>query len=303
MADQLSLFPSQDLPPGEPPLRQTDISALDEMFSAGRRYRASRTYKEMLKFISRFPQYSAFNGFLLYIQNPDATCVFTAGVWERRFSRKPKKEATPLAILAPMAPVLFLYDIKDTEGGSVEADLLKQMEVPERQLREIFEKTLENCNVHGITVRFGQSSDPRVGQAVTLTYNTRQQFRDLNPDSSASYLIVLEHMADLRVRYQQLVHGLGHIFCGHLGIDAKAWWQDRRNVERSRADIEAQSAAFLVLRRKGLIRLSEAYLSGYRQNDRELPVFGLNAIFHSTQYIEDMGKSFWEFPKRKSRYL
>ena len=216
---------------------------------------------------------------------------------------KTQKGCKALAILAPMAPVLFLYDLDDTEGGSVDTAHLKPSVSAGRLLNEALEKTVENCAVHGIAVGYGEASDPRVGQAITLTYNTRQQYRDLNPDSQASYLIVLDKTANPENRYQILVHGLGHIFCGHLGIDGKAWWQDRRGIEQAKADIEADSVAFLTLRRKGLTRFSDHLLSGYRKDDSELPAFSLNAVFHAAQYTEDMGKSLWQFPKRKSRYL
>ena len=119
MQDQLSLFPSKDRVPEAPEDRAilaADACALDEMFAAGACYRSGRTYRQMLRFISRFPQYSAFNGCLLFIQNPRAVFVATAGAWERRYGRKLKPEARPMMILAPMAPVLFVFDVGDTHG-------------------------------------------------------------------------------------------------------------------------------------------------------------------------------------------
>ena len=303
MADQLSLFPAKDVPVEEKPVRRVDISALDEMFATCRRYRNSRVFKEMLTFISRFPQYSALNGCLLYIQNPHATDVATAGVWERRFGRKPRPEARPLVILAPMAPVLFLFDLADTEGKDVGPGLLKPPVFRGRLLQEIYDKTVENCSIHGIAVRDAESPDPRIGQTVTLTYHTRKQYRDLAPAPRSNYLIVLDQRQSLEDRYGMLAYGLGHIFCGHLGIDSKAWWKDRRGADQLPADIEAEAVAFLVLRRKGLAGQTEKYLSGYVQRERELPIFSLNAVFHAVQYIEEMGKAVWQFPKKKSRYL
>jgi hypothetical protein len=53
--------------------KDKDLSALDEMFSASRRYRTSHEYMALLRFITRFRKYAPFNGLLLHIQNPDIT--------------------------------------------------------------------------------------------------------------------------------------------------------------------------------------------------------------------------------------
>lgn len=303
MTDQLSLFPLDDQPAEEKPVRLTEVSALDEMFSVCARFRDRRTYKEILEFISRFPQYSTFNGFLLYVQNPSATHVATTGAWERRYGRTIKSDARPLMILAPMAPVLFLFDIEDTAGQPLSPDQTKPVVVGGRLLQEAFDRTLENCSVHDIAVRETLSSDERAGRVVTLTYNNKKQYRDLIPGTETSYLCVLNKDDSLENRYATLVYGLGHIFCGHLGIDSQAWWQDRRGVDPYPADIEAESVAFLTLGRKGLANQRRRYLSELSEREDILPVFGLNAVFQAVQYIEDMGKSVWTVPKKRSRYI
>jgi hypothetical protein len=50
--------------------RKHELCALDEMFVSSRRYRSSREYLELLKFISRFRKYAPFNCALLHFQNP-----------------------------------------------------------------------------------------------------------------------------------------------------------------------------------------------------------------------------------------
>ena len=60
-----------------------EANAVDEMFAADNRYRDSREYFQILNFIARLPQYSAFNGFLLYTQNPALSHVATARTWAR----------------------------------------------------------------------------------------------------------------------------------------------------------------------------------------------------------------------------
>jgi len=302
MSSQMSLFPSKDLPEEEEHTGEIKLSAIDEMFAASRRYRSSREYMELLQFIARFPKYSAFNCFLLYLQNPSMTYVATAGRWRKQFKRRLKADARPLVILAPMSPVRFLYDLKDTEGQPVSPDLLKPYDKTGRVRRAVYDKTLHNCAIHGIAARDVDLRHQYADSIIPLTYKTLKQFESLNLDSQMKYLILLERGHALEEKYSSLAYDLGHIFCGHLGIDDKAWWQDRRGTGQTQARIEAESVAFLVCRRKGLLENSGKFLSGYAQEDREIPAFSLNAVLYSAHYVEEMGKSRWRMPKKKSRY-
>ena len=302
MADQLSLFPTKDTTDDPNPFSDADLTALDEMFFASRKYRNIIEYMDLIHFISRFPKYSAFNGLLLYLQNPHITHVATAGNWWRNFRRKPTYEAKPLVILAPMSPIRFVYDVKDTEGEPISPSQLRALENRDEFSREIFEKTVNNCKLHGIWVQEMSNSRIEAGAAVSLTYENRNRLKDLNPKSWAKYLIPIDRQNAVKERYAAIALGLGHIFCGHLGIDDDAWWPDRRDVDSIQAAIEAQTAAYLVCLRKNLKHTAERFLPLFPQINSEMPPFGLNAVFSATHYIEEMGKAIWKTPKRKSRY-
>ena len=140
MPNQLSLFPSNDPGPDQHDLFNGDLNALDEMFFASRRYRNSMEYMDLIHFMSRFPRYSAFNGMLMYVQNPHITYVATAGNWWRNFRRKPTYQARPLLILAPMSPIRFVYDISDTEGEPVSPAQLYALDAKDEFSRDILEK-------------------------------------------------------------------------------------------------------------------------------------------------------------------
>jgi len=302
MLDQLSLFPENDPTEDENSFLNADLNALDEMFFASRRFRNSLEYIDLIHFISRFPKYSAFNGLLLYLQNPKITHVATAGAWWRNFRRKPTYQARPMAILAPMAPIRFVYDISDTEGEPVSVNRLKDLELKDEFFKEFFEKTVHNSPLHGIWVKEASTHPMKAGSAISLTYENRNRFPELNPEPWAKYFIPLNPGDGVKQKYASLVLGLGHIFCGHLGIDDAAWWPDRRDLSGDQATIEAESAAYLVCRRKQLKRPAGQFLSHYCQSECEMPPFGLNAVFNATHYIEEMGKTMWKTPKRKSRY-
>lgn len=302
MPDQLSLFPSKDLNGDQDTILDSDLNALDEMFFASRRYRNSVEYTDLVHFISRFPKYSAFNGLLLYLQNPDITHVATAGNWWRNFQRKPIYQAKPLVILAPMSPIRFVYDIRDTEGEPLTSIQLNALEARDEFSKENLEKAIHNCKLHGIWVHEVPSNRLKPGMALSLTYENRNRYPELNPESWAKYLIPVDTDGSYKEKYAALALGLGHIFCGHLGIDDAAWWPDRRDLEQTPAIIEAESVAYLVCQRKNLKDPAKQFLLPYRETDCEMPAFGLNAALNATHYIEEMGKAFWKTPKRKSRY-
>jgi len=298
MSQQMSLFPVKDVSDEKASPSEGDGNAIDEVFHATHRFRSYREYFQMLQFICRFPNYSAFNGFLLYLQNPDATYVATAGTWQRRFKRNLKPGARPLMILAPMSPVRFVFDLHDTEGVPF-PPVNQRHDSGAGDFRDgIFENTVHNCGLHGIMVRQVEISNQTNGSAVSFSDDIRQKYPEPNLDAGMKYLILLYQEHRLEDKYTALVHELGQIFCGHRGIDRNAWWPDRGQTDPAVVRLEAASTAFLVCRRKGLIAGADRHLAHYQDQEQTLLPSGLNAILQATNYIEEMGRSRWHKPKK-----
>ena len=307
MTQQLSLFPNSPL---DRLNRLQDkncadleaaLNPVDEVFAASTRLRNSRNFIELLDFIARFPNYSAFNGLLLYIQDSSATYVATARSWAKKFSRQPGQNARPLAILAPMAPIRFVFDIRDTEGSPFPSDLLKSVESGNQLSAKIYSNTQQNCSLQGITVCETALHHDTKGTTDRITPALRKQYKDLNIQKDTSYLIHLNKTHRLAEKYSSLAHELGHIFCGHLGIDRYAWWPEREDLNISCEEIEAGCVAFLVCRRKGLQACSEKYLPHYAGANQEIPAFSLNAVLQAVGYVEEMGKHRWKEPRKRRR--
>ncbi|CAB1084719.1 hypothetical protein D1AOALGA4SA_12229 [Olavius algarvensis Delta 1 endosymbiont] len=270
MTQQLSLFPDSPLNLS-PDLKDENLAELenifnpvDEMFAASSRFRDSRHFTELLRFIGRFPDYSAFNGLLLYIQNSSATKVATARRWQQKFGRRPKFDAQPMVILAPMAPILYVYDIQDTEGPAVPSVLLGPRGTPPQPLNKIYRNTLHNCGVHGIAVHETSMDSDTTGTASRITPALRKQYQNLDLPKDTSYLILIDKTGPLEDRYSTLAHELAHILCSHLGIDRHAWWPEREDLNIIGEQIESDAAAFLVCERLGLVACSAKQLSNYR---------------------------------------
>jgi hypothetical protein len=280
----------------------SEANAVDEMFATHSRYRNGREYVQLLNFIAGLPQYSAFNGFLLNTQRPTITHVATARTWARRHSRHLKPNARPLMILAPMGPVRFLYDLSDTEGEPVSAEWLKSHQVMQKLNSRVYDNTLHNCALHGIVVREVASNERLRDTAMRMTPSVRKKHRHLNLSKDTSYLVTLDPAEAPESKFSRMVLELGHIFCGHLGIDKGAWWPERHHINATQEQLEAESVAFLVCRRKGLTESAQKYLQSYQTTDQQIPVLSLNAILQAVNYIEEMGRSRWHKPKKRSRY-
>ena len=307
MTKQLSLFPDSPLDTLNR-LQNTKfadldaaLSPVDEMFTASTRLRSNRNFMELLDFITRFPNYSAFNGLLLYIQDSSATYVATARTWAKKFRRQPGQNARPLVILAPMAPIRFVFDIRDTEGSPIPSGLLKSVDIGSQLSGKIYSNTQRNCSLQGIAVcETTLNHDPK-GTTDRITPALRKRYKDLNIQKDTSYLIHLNKSHSLEEKYSSLAHELGHIFCGHLGIDRYAWWAEREDLNISGEEIEAGCVAYLVCRRKGLWACSEKYLSNYVGVNQKIPTFSLNAVLQAVSFVEEMGKHRWKEPRKRRR--
>ncbi|MDG2790254.1 hypothetical protein R7Z80_17635 [Vibrio sp. 1733] len=91
-------------------------STFDELIDLTRNYRGSSDYFRFIKFVAKIKNYSAYNIALIYAQDPNVTYVASKTDWLKKHNRTVKPEARPLIILAPFHPVMFVFDVNDTEG-------------------------------------------------------------------------------------------------------------------------------------------------------------------------------------------
>jgi len=100
----------------ETPDPDSNRAVLAEMLAQTRLYRTSQEYLDLLAFVARLGHFSPFNALLLRIQKPGLVWAASAYHWATRFERRVKRDARPLLILWPFAPVALVYDLVDTEG-------------------------------------------------------------------------------------------------------------------------------------------------------------------------------------------
>jgi hypothetical protein len=268
---------------------QPDRSALNGLFQKSSRYRASYAFWELMQFVARFSQYSPYNCMLLHIQNPEVTHVATPSQWWKRFHRTVKRNARPLLILAPRCPILFVYDMADTEGKPLPEHWREPFGTKGQITTNTWNRSVENCKQDQIMVRTTtQFSFLHAGTAFRLRSGNRNLPE--RPEEAFDFLVEVQEDPNLATQYATLTHELGHIYSGHLGKRPGDWWVDRKALSKKVVEIEAESIAYLVCQRRGIETKSAEYLAHFADERIELPPVDIERVLSVTYHIERMGE-------------
>ena len=147
-------------------------SALDELFLDARRYRTSRAFRNLLLFVSRFRAYSPYNAMLLHVQRPGAQFVAPASRWLDQYRMRVRPEANPLVILQRKGPVMFVFDVSDTEplpdAPPLPVEVTDPFGADGALDPSLAHRTIDNAKRDGVRVAFardGSQSAGRIGAA------------------------------------------------------------------------------------------------------------------------------------------
>ncbi len=284
-------------------MRTNDSSkrALDELFAYTRQYRSTAEYIEMMNFVSHFRLYSPFNAMLAHVQMPGAVYVAPAGRWLSEFNRHIKPGARPLVMLQPRGPVMFVFDVSQTEpladAPELPMSVTKPFDVPPRLVVREFELTCHNARRDGIHISEASAGSQSAGQVspigrglhVIFAWKSRSKILQMEIERSYELLLNAEHKTE--AKYATLVHELAHVYCGHLGTQDPAMWPDRRHLSLAEIEFEAESVCYLVCRRAGIENHSEAYLSSFLDGKGEIPSISIDTVLKVAGLIEQMGRT------------
>ena len=296
VSDQETLFPEDSLT-SESWDEKAAHGALDDLFNATIAYRSSQTYLELMHFIARFRFYSPYNAILLHIQRPGARFVAPASRWQRDYARRVMPEANPLVILRPMGPVMFVFDVADTEGDRLPREVESPFEVRGGCIGNELKHTLENVKRDGIRVHERKMGSQQAGairpsglKAATYVEFPKSAKLGDNERVPVRYEVTIN--LDLRpeARYATLVHELAHLYCGHLGTPNEKWWLERQGLPRRTQEFEAESVTYLVCSRLGIDNPSDEYLAGYARTRDQVPDISLDCVIKAATLIETMGQ-------------
>lgn len=262
------------------PRREVE-SGIDSLLRQSAAYRGSEAFQNMIGFMGSFREYAPYNNMLVRVQNPSCSFYATETDWLRRFDRRLKEDARPMVILAPMHPVMLVYDLDQTEGKQLPEELSNFARFQgDFWNPDWLNRTVENAKVRDrIRVDFKKLSSTNAGFA-TLARG----------DADSKMRIAIHDELDERSRYGVICHELAHIFLGHLGTDADHWWPSRTGLSKRTVEIEAEAVAFIVTMRAGLRGSSAAYVSRYLPEGKIPPAVSLDLIAKVAGRIEEMGR-------------
>jgi IrrE N-terminal-like domain len=250
-----SLLEGEDLIPalrGEGAPKQKMQSTIDALLQASARYRRSNEFRELIEFMGQFRDYAPYNNMLVHTQNPTCGFYATEKDWGERFGRTLKEDARPMLILAPMHPVMLVYNLDQTEGADVPAHLLRFAQFEGQWDAVWLERLVENARRHRIRIDFKQLSSTNAGFATFAASQAGEKMR-----------IAIHADLSEPSRFGVLCHEMAHILLGHLGSDQDHWWPSRSHLGRSVIEIEAEATAYIVTQQLRLEGSSAAYVSRY----------------------------------------
>lgn len=258
------------------PKKQTPNESLEQMVKRSEVLRNGKDFKKFLDFISKFKHYKPYNNMLIYTQNPNCMYYATENNYNQKFDRTVKEDARPMIILAPMSPVLFVYDIKDTEGE----------DLPEKFYEDAYtvygyykEKWFDNITSHFAHLKIS---------AKEVKMPDIQGGSIERKSNGAGFQIIINSNHEPAVKLSTIVHELAHLLLGHLGSNIDEKYPDRVKTSTKIKEIEAESVAYLVLKRLNLDNNAHEYLAFYNANTADLRRVSVDFIINIAGKIEDM---------------
>jgi len=298
-------MPSESPSPAEQWAEEAAKHALDDLFNATFAYRSSKQYYQMMQFVRKFRFYSPYNALLIHIQRPGAQFVAPANRWNRKYRRNIKPNANPLVILQPMGPVMFVFDVSDTEARPDSIPLPKEVEAPfevqQGKIGQELECTIENSKRDGIRIQGCKAGSQHAGcirlvkDGLTrppLKFRIRKdgQGNPVYEQIPVRYELLVNEGLNREALYATVVHELAHVYCGHLGTPDPRWWPDRRGFPQVAAEFEAESVSYLACGRLGIASPSAEYLANYVKTREDLPQISLECVMKTAGLIESMGR-------------
>lgn len=260
------------------PAREIE-STVDALLRESAAYRSTEAFQEMVSFMANFRDYAPFNNMLVKLQRPSCSFFATQSDWRKRFGRVLTEDAKPMIILAPMHPVLLVYELDSTTGPPLPKSLEEFAQFDGEWDAKQLDRTLENATTRDlIRIDKVELSSTNAGFATISTGVAGMKMR-----------IGLHNKLDAASQYGVLLHELAHIYLGHLGGDRDGWWPSRGDLGRHAMEVEAEAVAYIAARRAGLSGSSAEHVSGYLKGDATLDAVSLDLIAKVAGRLDEMG--------------
>ena len=274
-------------------MKTNAVAELDKLFDEVGAYRSTKEYSELLHFIRRFRKYAPYNAMLLHVQKPGSQFVTTAADWAESYGRRPKPGARPLVILRPFGPVSFVYELSDTEGDplpqSVEDPFAAVGAVTPKMLNDF----IERAYFDGIRVLIQNYGTEYAGQVQVINDSGMYKGKDKEKRFQIPFAVTVNNNENPATMLATIFHELGHVYCGHLYCPEIKYIPQRYQLSEEVEEFEAESVCWLLCERQGINNPSAAYLSGYLENNKEIPPISIDTVLRAAGAIEQI----WDKPR------
>ena len=247
----------------------------------------SEAFKNYLKTLSKFHDYSLNNTILIAMQKPDATLVAGYTAWQKNFGRQVQKGEQGIRILAP-TPYKKQMEVDRIDpvtrqpilnpDGSTAKDL-KEVMVPAFKVVNVFDvsqtdgKELPTIGVNELTGDVAQYES--FFEALKRACPVPIGFEEISSGAKGYY-----HTVDHRIALQEgmsevqtvktLIHEMAHQKLH--AIDPKDLPPEEPRLTRNAKEVEAESVAYTVAQHYGIETsdYSFAYIAGWSK-DKDTP--------------------------------
>ena len=206
----------------------------------------SEAFKNYLKTLSKFHDYSLNNTILIAMQKPDATLVAGYTAWQKNFGRQVQKGE----IMVPAFKVVNVFDVSQTDGKPLPTIGVDELEGNVTNYELFFEALKRACPV---PVDFEQISSGAKGY-----YHTVEQ-----------RIALQEGMSEVQT-VKTMIHEMAHQKLH--SIDPKDLPPEEPRLTRNAKEVEAEAIAYTVSQHYGIETsdYSFAYIAGWSK-DKDTP--------------------------------
>lgn len=282
----------------------------------------SDAFKNYLKTLSKFHDYSLNNTILIAMQKPDATLVAGYTAWQRNFGRQVQKGETGIRILAP-APYKKKMEV-DRIDPSTGLAIFNPDGSTAKDLKEIMVPAYKVVNVFDVSQTEGKPL-PTIGvdeltgdvQQYEIFFDALKKacpvpvgFEQISSGAKGYY-----HTVDQRIAIQEgmsqvqtiktLIHEMAHQKLH--SIDPKELPPEEPKLTRNAKEVEAESVAYTVAQHYGIETsdYSFAYIAGWSKG-KETPELkaSLDRIRNAAdEMITSIDEQFMALQKEKESSL
>lgn len=249
---------------------------------------------ELYDDVGRLHQYAPFNALLALLQRPAASLLLPAHKWRDTYRRPIRPGEHPVVMLQPGGPVMFLFDVSQTEAAFDSRPLPPRLGNPFAMqdvvgAEQAVNRLIENAKVDGVRMTAVGEGLNRAGCIWSYQRGLSQRVVYAQGEVENVWVrweSLFNRSYSATERLATIAHELGHLYCGHVGTWDPDRWPKRRLLGANLEELEAESVARVVFRRL----FPDAVMPAYREftpglDIPDMPPISLDLVMRAATWI------------------